>query len=355
MPGRSVYSGKRTEGLAFSRKGSIAFFVFVIFCLLLIVVFLFIVDNNRVKVRQETVTLGSLPKELQGYSLLHVSDLHGQYFGAGQKTVAEALAGADYDAVIITGDLVNDPNAADAGRQNDAVVELAAYFAAQGKPVYYVLGNHDAPETTYNAEGEPVRGELYTRLDEVGAVLLDRVARIGVGSNGYSVWLWPFDQLAITREQAQEELDKLEAVPQPSYSQQMSIAQYRAVLEYYQSASSADILVSATHYPVTQARLDDFERRCEQAEEILSGVDLVVSGHYHGGQICLPVVGAVYVPDTSLGWNGFFPGSDVKGMVDTGGLAQNISGGLGSTRLRFRLFNTPEVSVITFRSEATYK
>ena len=79
------------------------------------------------------------------------------------------------------------------------------------------------------------------------------------------------------------------------------------------------------------------------------GYDLVISGHYHGGQYRIPFYGALFVPD--INGNGFLPKqSEVSGLVNRNGYVEYISRGLGSSSsikaLEFRLFNTPELNVI---------
>lgn len=79
------------------------------------------------------------------------------------------------------------------------------------------------------------------------------------------------------------------------------------------------------------------------------GYDLVISGHYHGGQYRIPFYGALFVPD--INGNGFLPKqSEISGLVNRNGYVEYISRGLGSSSsikaLEFRLFNTPELNII---------
>ena len=79
------------------------------------------------------------------------------------------------------------------------------------------------------------------------------------------------------------------------------------------------------------------------------GYDLVLSGHYHGGQYRIPFYGALFVPN--INGNCFLPKqSEVSGLVNRNGYVEYISRGLGSScdikAFQFRLFNTPELNVI---------
>lgn len=79
------------------------------------------------------------------------------------------------------------------------------------------------------------------------------------------------------------------------------------------------------------------------------GYDLILVGHYHGGQYRIPFYGALFVPDVN--GNGILPKQeDVSGIKDFGNYKQYISRGLGASAnlkfLEFRLFNTPEINLI---------
>jgi predicted MPP superfamily phosphohydrolase len=74
-------------------------------------------------------------------------------------------------------------------------------------------------------------------------------------------------------------------------------------------------------------------------------IDLIFSGHAHGGQVRIPFVGAIVAPD-----QGFFP------KYSSGAYTQNqstmiVSRGLGNSIIPIRIFNRPEIVVVTLRSE----
>ena len=84
--------------------------------------------------RTERVTVPGLPASLENYRILHISDLHGLYFGAGQERLALALKNARYNAVCVTGDITGPDGDIGAGRDLEGVRKclLHAVWRTQG-------------------------------------------------------------------------------------------------------------------------------------------------------------------------------------------------------------------------------
>ena len=84
----------------------------------------------------------------------------------------------------------------------------------------------------------------------------------------------------------------------------------------------------------------------------LSAPDLLLAGHYCGGVWRLPLLGAFYIPDSTLPRNGWFPAQErVQGLSAVGETQVYITGGLSINGdlplMRFRLMNQPQISVLT--------
>ena len=76
-----------------------------------------------------------------------------------------------------------------------------------------------------------------------------------------------------------------------------------------------------------------------------SGVDLALSGHTHGGQFRIPLIGAVYCPD-----QGFFAKYQ-SGVYTEGDTTMYLSRGLGSSTIPFRAFCRGELVFITLKAK----
>ena len=77
----------------------------------------------------------------------------------------------------------------------------------------------------------------------------------------------------------------------------------------------------------------------------MAGIDLVLSGHAHGGQIRLPFIGGIVGPD-----QGLFP-KYTNGLYTKNQTSIVVSRGLGNSLFPLRLFNKPEIVSITLESD----
>ena len=113
--------------------------------LVLLAVCSVVYDNSRIRLDEQTFSMPTLPKALDGYSILQISDIRSKQFGQDGAALDEVLKNTSYDVVVMTGDLV--------APDNDATgfYQALDYFGAQGKPVYYITGEDD-PKITEIAE-----------------------------------------------------------------------------------------------------------------------------------------------------------------------------------------------------------
>lgn len=101
--------------------------------------------NRSLQVQEVAVDCPGLPAAFQGFRLAQVSDLHNAAFGRDNARLLAALAQAEPESILLTGDL------ADSRRTNLAVALSFARQAAAIAPVYYVPGNHEARLAQYAA------------------------------------------------------------------------------------------------------------------------------------------------------------------------------------------------------------
>lgn len=344
-----MINGKR--GTSFSRRGEYQvkkiwrkrsrIFIIVGLCMLAIYT---IWDNNRITIVKQDIVMDGLPNELEGFTILQIADLHEKEFGENQSSLIEAINSQYYDVIVFTGDMLRNKN------RTDYTSFYSLLDGIEKKDVaYFVSGNTDPDSyrvTPYFEKSAFIRG-----MEERGVQLLESIDTIQIGSA--KVYITYFE-LAILNEISPETIDNIAYYPDEPYGRSREYVAYQGKLllelqEALKRKSASDLLIALNHFPVVDERVDEI---IDSTFLSWQNFDLIISGHYHGGQIRVPVLGAVFVPES---WyrSGFFPPQDrVKGLWEYYNTKHYVSTGLGSSNavsfLNFRLFNSPEINVITF-------
>ncbi len=234
-----------------------------------------------------------LPADLDGLRIAHLSDFHLGIPSSGAAAVERAVdwvAERRPDLAVITGDLLTHP------RGEPRLRELVARL---GVPTFVILGNHDL---ALSRDPQARRSDL---RDLDPAVLLRDEGRL-LDVRGRSVWIAGVHPRLIIRR-------ILKRVPGSL-------------------TREADLRILLCHYPTVVDRLEP------------GAFDLVLAGHMHDGQICLP-----------------YPGGKIRfahrtaryqvGTYGTRAAAMHVSPGLGTTFVPFRFAARPEATELVLRPE----
>ncbi|MGN1014467.1 MAG: metallophosphoesterase [Butyricicoccus sp.] len=235
--------------------------------------------------------------------IVQITDLHNSTFGENNRNLIDLTAEQSPDLILMTGDLLNSDDP-----RTDLATELISDLCSIA-PVYVSLGNH---EIEYRERFDTDIVKLY---EDSGAVVLDKQYE-DITVNGQSIRLGGIYGYCLPANY----LETKEADPEEC-----------AFLTAFQNTDAYMILMC--HMPVCwliNDGLDEWD------------VDCVFSGHVHGGQIVLPLIGGVYAPDMGL-----FPGR-LQGLYasEDGSKRLVLSRGLGSTESIPRCNNIPEVVVV---------
>ena len=257
--------------------------------------------NTALELNTYTISSSKLPQSFDGYRIAHVSDLHNTEMGKDNEKLLAMLRDADPDMIAITGDLID-------SRNTD--IEVALQFireAVKIAPCYYVTGNHEARVNEY--------GELKAGMETAGGTVLEDV-RTEISMEGATITLI--------------------GVNDPSYQTDYLFGDSETVLntkleELHTEDGEFTVLLS--HRPELFDAYTDH------------GIDLVLSGHAHGGQFRLPFIGGLVAPN-----QGFFPEYDA-GIYTEGNTNMLVSRGIGNSILPFRINNRPEVILIELQAE----
>lgn len=252
--------------------------------------------NTALEVNTYTVNSDKIPEEFYGYRIAHVSDLHNAEIGEDNEKLLSALSEAEPDIIAITGDMID-------SRNTD--IETAIRFAEKAvkiAPCYYVTGNHEARVPEYD--------ELKKYLIDLGIAVLDN-KYIELEQNGKRI--------------------KLIGLDDPSFTADYLFDGERHIAETHLS----ELLDGNDGYSILLSHRPELFAVYSE-----SGVDLVLSGHAHGGQIRLPLLGGIFAPH-----QGFFPEYDA-GLYTEGDTNMIVSRGIGNSLFPLRVNNRPEIILI---------
>ena len=341
----------------------IGFFVLLAALVIAVVGALNVINNSRVDLLRQSVTVPNLPSSLENFRILHISDLHGLYFGPHQEQLKAAISSARYDIVCVTGDVTG------AGGDAGAFLELIDMLG-RDVPIYFIPGDEDPnPIQNSPAMSGSAKADYIAAAESRGAVYLDAPVKIQRGKA--TLWLSPEWIYTLDYEGAerayQSRLEALESeAPSLERSAALSAVQYQMdqldrIRQARRETLETDIHVALTHHPLQEDALKSLiEYTSEENDSYVRTVSLVLSGHYVAGQWRLPGIGAVKAPSSAgLGNNGWFPDDQkIVGLNTFMGVSQYISPGLGVSRAiglpGIRLFNTPAVTILTLTSKLTF-
>lgn len=257
----------------------------------------FLIEPFRVALVEFEVPLHQLPREFDGVKVLQLSDLHFRQRPRLQGRLLALASRSAPDLVVITGDLID--READ---MDPCLAFLAELHDRTRAPVVTVPGNWEHRIFPTKAD----IGRWYGRVRGEGraAVLVNESVRLRRGD----ALLW------------------LVGTDDPYFGHADLAASFDGVPD------NACALV-LTHAP------EAFEELARWKQ-----VRLVLAGHTHGGQVCLPFVGPVRVPSR-------YGTRFAHGLFRIGGALFYVNEGIGTSHMPVRFLCPPELTSITIRSE----
>lgn len=255
----------------------------------------------RLVTTEYQVASPQLPAAFDGFRIVQLSDLHLRQYGRDNARILKQVRELSPDIIVLTGDFLDKFGCQAEGEQ---ALELESFFheLVRLAPCYYVSGNHEwasgelpALESLLEQQGIRYLKNEYLTLERSG----ESIVLAGVEDpNGMADMIKPPELVARLRQEYPE--------------------------------GFAILLGHRNYWLEKYPQLD---------------VDLIFSGHAHGGIIRLPFAGGIF------GTNGeLFPQYD-KGIFNEGGYDLVISGGLGDSLPLVRLFNNPEIVSVVLKCE----
>lgn len=251
--------------------------------------------NQRVYLTTYEYQSQKLPQSFDGYRIAVISDMHNSRYA---DRFISLLNEAKPDLLLFAGDMIQQPDT------NLDQVTKVIRSQSGSIPVYAVFGNHEA------ANGSVVRSEITKQLRDAGARVLSNVA-VGIARGDDKIRLIGLedDDSEILDEETIKKLRKpVKRVTRKDNGEMFNILLYHR----------ADVFPELSDLPV----------------------DLVLSGHLHGGIVRLPFVGGVFGRGNTL-----FP-DYTSGMYRKNNTTMIVSRGCDYNPKKMRVFNPPEIVLV---------
>lgn len=274
--------------------------ILVTFLIFVIIIFLYCIVNTEYDV---TVTNYCLKTDLNHpIRIVQLTDLHESEVGTDNEELIQTVKEQNPDIIVMTGDMQNKDD------ENTSIVCNLIKNLTAIADVYYSYGNH---EKAWERNFDRSLAEVVT---EAGAIVVDNgYTDIEINGNSLRIGGYMGYYSAVHMTAKTEEEQKKEQEFESAFE---DTERYKILLNHIPTSW------------VDWGYLDDYP------------VDLVFSGHYHGGQMVLPFVGPLYAP-----YIGFFP-ENVKGIYQGTQTVCVLSSGLGTEYFVPRVNNPPEIVVV---------
>lgn len=267
---------------------------------LFIALFLY-VNNKWITVTRHEVNTEKIAGSFDGFKIMHLSDLHDATFGKTQTRLIKQIKNEKPDVIFFTGDFI-DSNRYKLDRSLkliDGIKEIA--------PIYYVTGNHEVATNRTN--------EIIQSLQARGVHVLQ------------NEW-----------KHIRKESDSL-----------VIAGIHDPLINGLENKTEETIIAENIEKALAHSEPTSFRILLSHRPEFLSvyaknNIDLVFSGHAHGGQVRIPFLGGLLSPG-----QGILP-KYTSGIIKKQKTNVVISRGLGNSIMPFRILNFPEIIVVTLKT-----
>lgn len=257
-------------------------------------------ENNYLQVSDYTIESDKIPKDFDDFKIVQISDFHNTKSKKLTNDIIKEIKKQRPNIIVITGDLI------DSKKYN---LQVSLDFLKSIKdiaPIYYVSGNHESGSGKYD--------EITSSLKDIGIKILD---------DEFDIISINEDKIAI--------LGLRDPSFYPSYISDQSKYDLKETINNIDDNNIFKLLIS--HRP------EIFKIYVE------NNIDLVLTGHAHGGQIRIPFIGGLIAPN-----QGLFP-KYTSGTFKEKNTTMIVSRGIGNSILPFRVNNRPELVVIKLKNK----
>jgi predicted MPP superfamily phosphohydrolase len=257
-------------------------------------------DNKLVKVTRYEIKSDKIPEEFDKFKIVHLSDFHNHNFlGKDSVQIIKKIDNEKPDIIVMTGDMVNKYD-----KNFERFLNLAEVLSEKYK-IYYIEGNH---------EQRLKRNDLnfiLNKLKQLGIKILNN-EKIAIQGKNNCINIYGIN------------------IPVEFYKLKNKPSNIQEIINSsLKNCSKSEYNILLAHNPLYFQKYAD------------NNVDLILSGHVHGGMIRLPFLGGLLSPERK-----FFPKYS-SGVYEKNSKRLVVSRGLGHSKPLIRVFNMPEILSIT--------
>lgn len=277
------------------------------------------IEPNILITNEVSIPIDNLPQPLSGLRIVQISDLHGRDYANDQ--LAEKINVNHPDLVVITGDAVDRNH----DNYQNVTKALAGIKAKLGK--YFVTGNNDHTRTISMPK-------LESALEQASVTVLhNRSVKINQGKSHF--WLVGVDDPNRARDDLSRALQDTDAEPKILLAHSPEII--------YKAAAQQIDLVLTGHTHGGQVRVPGITQNPAMKAKV-EALRVKVSqwiSQWYGHQVTLPKISWVFTYNMKPGFEQF-----IAGLYKVQATQMYVNRGLGETRVPFRIFAPPEITVL---------
>lgn len=274
--------------------------------------------NSRIVVHTYTHVNEEVPQAFDGFRIVQLTDLHSVRSEKQGQLVYDMICGQNPDVICVTGDLVDSRYYAKHGVEGEALTLALMEKLITLAPVYFIYGNHEMILLD-----NPQNNGFKIALEKLGVQIIN-------------------NELVSYTKETDGEFIYIGGIQDPS----TLYKDYR----YAFLSNNGERMEAMLDAVTVGVRNEEFFLLLSHRPEYLEmydqyPVDLVLTGHAHGGQFRLPFVGGVYAPG-----QGIFP-KYTAGLYETDDLEMYVGTGIGNSVIPVRIFNPPEILTIILETQ----
>lgn len=273
-------------------------------------------EPNNLQIERQVITIKNLPQSFEGVKIVQLSDFHSYWFGFREKRILEILKDLNPDFIFLTGDFI-DPITEFMTDKDLSSVRI--FWQEMGKKyqdrIFAVLGNHDPKKVKYYLKEEGIR------------VLNNENQKIFINNE----FIYPVRDFGNKNEGQKKHISNgvyLIGVDDPATGQADLAIAMKGIKN-----NVPKILLA--HGPEIMAQKPDKK-----------GIDLILVGHTHGGQINIPVLTKILRPLKPLSeWGHKY----LAGLFEINSTYLYVNRGVGTSLMPIRFNCPPEITLIELR------